>query len=311
MECIDLKMDQRKSIDTYATMFMMMLCAIWGIQQVAIKGIATEISPALQIAIRSIIAAILLWILMIYKKEYFTTSLVYYKSGLVVGILCALEFFFIAEGLRYTSASHMAVFLYAAPIFAAIGLQLFLPEEKLALLQWGGIMIAFSGVAIAFLFGQNLDTSNLNHIILGDFFGLLAGLAWGCTTVVVRSTALSSLPATHTLFYQLACAGGLLLLYACFSQQYHVHLTKSSSLSMLFQILVVAFLSYLTWFKLLKKYFASQLGTLSFLTPIFGVLAGVIMLGEKLELSFIIGSCLILIGIFMVNSYPWMKRKFI
>ncbi|MFU8927685.1 DMT family transporter [Acinetobacter puyangensis] len=303
-------MDQRKSIDTHATMIMIMLCAIWGIQQVAIKGIATEISPALQIAIRSIFAAFLLWVLMIYKKEYLTNSLVYYKSGLVIGVLATLEFFFIAEGLRYTSASHMAVFLYTAPIFAAIGLQIFLPEEKLALLQWGGIVTAFSGVVIAFLFGQNLETGNLNHIILGDFFGLLAGLSWGLTTVVIRSTSLNNIPATHTLFYQLACAGGLLLLYACFSQQYHVHLSMTSSLSMLFQIIVVAFLSYLTWFKLLKKYFASQLGVLSFLTPIFGVLAGVIMLGEKLELSFILGSCLILTGIFIVNSYPWMKRKF-
>jgi len=51
--------------------------------------------------------------------------------GLTVGVLFALEFLLVAEGLRHTSASHMVVFLYTAPIFAALGLHWRLPAERL------------------------------------------------------------------------------------------------------------------------------------------------------------------------------------
>ena len=47
--------------------------------------------------------------------------------------LFSLEYLSVGEGLRYTSASHSVVFLYTAPIFAAIGLHWKLPEERLHL----------------------------------------------------------------------------------------------------------------------------------------------------------------------------------
>lgn len=59
---------QRKQVDTYATLVMTSLCIVWGIQQVAIKGVADEISPALQVAIRSGAAAGLIYLLIILKK---------------------------------------------------------------------------------------------------------------------------------------------------------------------------------------------------------------------------------------------------
>lgn len=60
---------QRKQVDAYATLVMTSLCVIWGIQQVAIKGVADEISPVLQVAIRSGVAAGLICLLFILKKN--------------------------------------------------------------------------------------------------------------------------------------------------------------------------------------------------------------------------------------------------
>lgn len=235
---------QRKQVDTYATLVMTSLCIVWGIQQVAIKGVADEISPALQVAIRSGAAAGLIYLLIILKKTSLENFANYLIPGGAVGILFGFQFLFVAEGLRYTSASHMSVFLYTAPIFAALGLQFFRPDERLCAPQWIGIAIAFAGICVAFLSGKAPD-DNSSKTLAGDIMGLFAGLSWGGTTVLVRCSSLSGAPASLTLFYQLT--GGFLLLsaYSYFSDQNHFEPGAVGIASLIFQSAIVGFLSYL------------------------------------------------------------------
>ena len=116
------------------------------------------------------------------------------------------------EGLRYTSTAHMVVFLYTAPIFAALGLHWWLPAERLAPLQWAGIALAFTGIVVAFfLRGSQGAGPDWQRMLWGDLLGLLAGAAWGATTVLIRVTRLSSLPASQTLLYQLVVGFALLV----------------------------------------------------------------------------------------------------
>lgn len=301
---------QRKQVDTYATLVMTSLCIVWGIQQVAIKGVADEISPALQVAIRSGAAAGLIYLLIILKKtslENFANCLI---PGGAVGILFGFQFLFVAEGLRYTSASHMSVFLYTAPIFAALGLQFFRPDERLCAPQWIVIAIAFAGICVAFLSGKAPD-DNSSKTLAGDIMGLFAGLSWGATTVLVRCSSLSGAPASLTLFYQLT--GGFLLLsaYSYFSDQNHFEPGAVGIASLIFQSAIVGFLSYLAWYSLMHKYMASQLGILSFMTPVFGVITAVFFLSEQLQSGFISGSILILSGISVVSGWPWFRLRFL
>ncbi|WP_058910175.1 DMT family transporter [Entomohabitans teleogrylli] len=301
-------MSLHKALDGKAAGIMTLLCVIWGIQQVAIKGAASEVAPVLQVALRSGIAAVAVWLVMRWRRQPLALSRHYWRAGVLAGTLFALEFLFVSEGLRLTSASHMAVFLYTAPAFAAIGLQWRLPEERLSLIQWLGIGVAFGGIALAFLSGDSDAAAATGSTLAGDLLGLLAGMAWGATTVVVRSSGLGNAPATHTLFFQLAAGFVLLMLYALLAGQTHFAPGWKGTSSLLFQSLVVAFASYLVWFMLLRRYLASQLGVLSFMTPVFGVLAGVWLLGEQLQPGFAGGACLILLGIVVVSGYNTLAR---
>ena len=78
-----------------------------------------------------------------------------------------------------------------------------------------------------------------------------------------------------------------------------------------FQSLVVSFASFLAWCWLLRRYLASQLGVFSFLTPLFGVLLGVWLLGESLEPQFIAGSGFVLAGIGMVSGHAGLSRSLV
>ena len=73
-------------------------------------------------------------------------------------------------------------------------------------------------------------------------------------------------------------------------------------LSVAFQSVVVALSSYLAWFWLLRRYLASRLSILSFMTPLFGVSFGVLILNEPLDAGFVIGAVLVLSGITLVSG---------
>ena len=147
-------------------------------------------------------------------------------------------------------------------------------------------------------------------MLLGDACGILAGMAWGATTVVVRGSRLSEAPVTLTLFYQLMVGFvGLLVIAAASGQISHVSLSTVAVASVLFQGLVVSFFSYLVWFWMLKRYLASNLAVFSFMTPLFGVTFGVLVLDEPLSFNFVVGAILVLFGITFVSAEQWLRRR--
>jgi drug/metabolite transporter (DMT)-like permease len=232
-----------------------------------------------------------------------------WRAGVMAGVLFAVEFFFVAEGLRHTTASRMAVFLYTAPIFTAVGLHRLLPAERLKRHQWLGILVAFAGIAVAFL-GGDTQGATAPASLWGDFLGVLAGAAWGATIVLIRASSLSEAPPLQTLLYQLAGAFVLLLgAAAVLGQSGHVSTNATALWSILFQGVIVSFASFLTWFSLLRRYVATGLSVFSFMTPIFGVTFGVLVLGDPLSLSFVAGAALVLAGITIVSGAGIVRRR--
>lgn len=301
-------MSERRGADAFSFQVMVALCMTWGLQQVAIKLAAADIAPIMQASTRSGIAALLVALLMFWRGGWEGLRQGTWPAGLLSGVLFTLEFLFIALGLERTTAGHIAVFLYTSPIFSALGLHLLLPSERLRRMQWMGIGLCFAGIAVAF--GGGISLAHMDsRMLTGDALGLLAGAAWGLTTVVIRGSKLSEAPAGLTLFYQLASAFVLLLLLALANGQVgHFHLTPLAVGSVLFQGVVVSFVSYFIWFWLLRRYLASNLAVLSFMTPLFGVTMGVLILHEPLSLNFVAGAVLVLLGITLVSGETLFRR---
>ncbi|MBO9356087.1 EamA family transporter [Bordetella petrii] len=288
----------RLPLDGRATGLMILLCLCWGFQQIAIKLVAADISPTLQIGLRSAFAAVVLGGVVLRKEGRAVFADGTLAPGLFAGTLFAAEFLLVAQGLLYTTASHMSVFLYTAPIFTALGLHLTLPEERLRPAQWLGVALAFIGIAVAFLGrGQAVAAPAM---LLGDLLGVLAGASWGATTVAIRKTRLSETPAAKTLLYQMAVAGVALPLFAWATGQGHAVFSSAALASLAFQTLGVALFSLLVWFWLLRRYLATRLSILSFMTPLFGVAFGVLILHEPLDAAFVMGAILVMAGIFIV-----------
>ncbi|MFM0646226.1 DMT family transporter [Paraburkholderia bryophila] len=296
----------RRAPDSFAILLMIGLCAIWGLQQVAIKSTNSAVPPVFQAGLRSLVASLLVWGWARSRGTPLFRDDGTLSAGLLAGVLFAAEFVCIFLGLTLTSASRMAVFLYTAPCFTALGLHWFVEGERMRRIQWFGIFVAFAGMALAFadgfLHSHAAQASTLKGMA-GDALGVLAGVAWAATTVVVRATRLAQSSASKTLFYQLAVSAVVLLALAVGLGEAHVEtVTPLALMSLAYQAVIVAFVSYLVWFWLLTRYIASRLSVFSFLTPLFGVSFGVLLLGESFSLRFLMAAALVLVGIALVNA---------
>jgi drug/metabolite transporter (DMT)-like permease len=289
---------ERKALDATAVATMVLLCAIWGFGHVAAKFAAQGISLVFQSGVRSLVATALLLAWVRHRGTPLFERDGTLWPGLLAGLLFATEFVFIFAGLATTDAARMVVFVYLAPCMTAFGLHFLIPQERLNARQWTGVLVAFGGVALAFGDGFSSGRGTL----LGDLFGVLGALFWALTTILIRATRLASVSATKTLFYQLAVSGPVLLLAAWLLGEPGVtKLTLPVLAAFAYQCAVVAFFSYLSWFWLLRRYLAARLSVFSFLTPLFGVLGGVLILGEPLTLAFLLAAGLVGFGILLVN----------
>ena len=300
----------RRPVDGAAVLTAVVLCFIWGLQQVAIKAAGLEVTPMMQVSIRSGVAAalVLLWNRYVLKETWNTVVKPFH--GFLTGLGFTGEFLFVAEGLRFTSASHMAVLLYTAPLFAAVILAVKLPEERLSKVQWAGVACAFIGIVTAFgvpALMNSADSGLPEEWILGDVLGLLGGLSWGLTTVAIRTTTMNHAVSSQMLFWQLAVAFAILFPLGLLTGENKFEPELIGWSSLIFQTLIVSFGSYLVWCGMLRKYLAARLGVLAFMTPLFGVAMGVVLLGESIDVWFVIGAVLVLLGLVTVQGSGVLK----
>lgn len=300
-------MDLRHPINSAAAASMVVLCMLWGTQQVAIKMAAPDMAPVLQVGLRSGIASLLVLLVILVRREQHALWSEAWRPGLLAGTLFGLEFVLFAQGLRFTSASHMSIFLYTAPVFAALGLHVRLAEERLAAVQWIGIAIAFGGIVLTFFGRGGAATGDATWI--GDLLGIAAGAVWGATTIVVRTSRLAQAPAAVTLWYQLA--GACVIAVGSAFALGETRMTASVMLltSLVYQTVILSTASYLAWFALLRVYLASRLGVLSLMTPVFGIGFGIAILGDDLTSGFLMGAALILLGIVLVSGSDLLVRR--
>jgi drug/metabolite transporter (DMT)-like permease len=278
---------------------MLVLAMLWGLQQVAIKLALAGASPVAQAAVRSIVATVLLFGWARWRNLTLFDRDGTLWAGLIAGVLFGAEFILIYAGLEHTAAARMVVFVYLAPVLTALGLVWWVPGERLSGIQWVGVLLAFGGLVVAFADSFAVPGRTT---LRGDLYGVIAAVLWAATTVLIRSTRLAQARAEKTLFYQLAVSAALMPVASVMLGEAGVtDLNTTVIVSLIFQSVVVAFASYLTWFWLLTRYLAARLAVFSFLSPMFGVTFGVLILGERLSSSFVLAALLVASGIALVN----------
>ncbi|MCV0437727.1 MAG: DMT family transporter [Hydrogenophaga sp.] len=295
-------MAERKThLDSLAITLLVVCCAFWGFQQILIKDTVDEVPPLWQASLRFWGAAALIWLWCMARGVPLFARDGTFKAGLLAGTLFAGEFAFIYLGLLHTSASRLTVFLYTSPFVVALLLPRVVPGERLRRIQWTGLVIAFAAVALAFSEGF-MHSSPVAGQWLGDAMALAAGTLWGLTTLTIRSTVLSTASAEKTLFYQVAVTAAVApLVSLALGEAWSLDYSARAWTSIGLQTVVGAFASYLTWMWMLRHYPATQMSTFTFLTPVFALVFGVVLLGEPLTPQLVVALAGVAVGIVLVS----------
>jgi drug/metabolite transporter (DMT)-like permease len=287
-----------RPLDAASMVLVVLICLTWGFNQPAIKLAIHDVPPLMQCAVRSSLATLIVLGLMRLRGLPIAARDGTLGAGLIAGLLFGVEFLLIYRGLLYTTASRAVLFIYLAPFFVVIGARWLFPGDRFGLMQWLGLLMAFVGMVVAF--GVPTPATRPNQF-LGDVMMAFAAVAWAATTLIIKSSALARVSPEKTLLYQLVVGVPIVALGAVVFGERIVAMPSAVALGSLAYQTIVVGTTFSLWFALIVKFSASRLSAFTFLTPLFGVAAGHLVLGEPLTPAFALAVLLVAVGLILVS----------
>jgi drug/metabolite transporter (DMT)-like permease len=293
----------KEYLDLKAVVAIVILTLLWGFNYTAVKFANEGISPVFACAVRSVIASACGVIYCLKKGERLFHTDIMLFHGFMVGLLFGLEFACIYFGLLYTDAARSVIFVYLSPFVVAIGAHFFLKGDRLTSLKILGLVLAFTGIVVVFYGRPHTAKATM---LIGDILEITAAVLWGTTTIYIKRFMAEKVHPINTFLYQLVFSIPILFIVSLILEpQWITKIDLSIVINLFYQSVIVAFMSFFVWFKLIHSYAVSRLAAFTFFTPLFGVLFGILFLSEEFTISLMIGLPLVSMGIFFVN---WRRR---
>ncbi|MCH9747530.1 MAG: DMT family transporter [Tateyamaria sp.] len=289
-------MNRKTHIDMFGVVALIAIALNFGLNQIVIKFSNGGFQPLFMACLRSAGAGIVLLIWMRIRKIPFflpRSSLIF---GALAGVFFALEFSLLFTALDLTTVSRSSIIFYSMPVWLALILHFAVPDEKLSVLRFIGLLLAMLGVFIA-LFDRQDEQGNL----LGDILSLFAALCWAAIALLVRITPLSKISAEQQLLCQLVVSAPILLIMSLGYGTLLRDVEFIHVIGLAYQIFAIASFGFLSWFWLMKRYPVSLVASFSFLSPVFAVLLGWIILDEQIEVTIWLALGLVAAGLYLIN----------
>jgi drug/metabolite transporter (DMT)-like permease len=217
-------------------------------------------------------------------------------AGVITGTIFAFEFLFLFVALDLTTVSRTAVIFYSMPVWMAILAHFLVPGDRLTRGKAGGLALCMAGVALAMTLRSGGEAS-----LWGDLAALGAAWGWAATALMAKVSPLRRVPPEGQLLWQVGVSAPILLILAPFfgpllRDPGLIHWT-----GLAFQIVVVVSAGFIFWLWLLARYPASGVASFSFLSPVFGVALGWLLLGEEVGWTLVAALGLVACGLWAIN----------
>ena len=290
-------LDRRDAIDVAAVVIMLVLTFSWGLNGVAAKLSNTGFNPVFLTIARSAVGGVLVYLWCRWRGVRLFEADGTLPAGVLVGLLFGTEFICIFGGLEYTSVARSALMVNTMPFWVLLGAH-FVLGERMSVMKLAGLALAFCGVVLVFSDKLSLPSP---AAIIGDVMSLGGGMFWAATTLVIKRSRLAVASAERTLLYQLSVSAVMTLPMLLVAGPVFRDVSFVPIAALLFQAVYVVAVTYVLWFWLMRRYPAAGLSSFAFLTPVFGVLCGGLLLDEPLSIRIFLALALIGAGLIIVN----------
>jgi drug/metabolite transporter (DMT)-like permease len=275
------------------------LCIVWSSTWLAIKVGLRDLPPISFVAIRFVVAVVVLFAVSIGRVRLLPQKRSDYFILAVTGVLMfALNYTLLFWGELYVSSGLAAVLQTTIPIFGMLFAHWMLPDEPLRLQKLAGALLAIGGVALI-----------CSRLL--DFGGVLAfwggvGIVFGGATaaysnVLLKARRIELAPAMLAAWQMIFGTIPLLILGAIVDgNPARFHWTSMSIFCLLYLAVVGSSLTFLLLYWLLPRMTVTNLQTISLITPPGAVMLGWALGGEKFPLWSLLGAAVVLVGVWMI-----------
>lgn len=206
-------------------------------------------------------------------------------------------------GARSTGATNIALIYALAPVFIAL-VSTFWLRERLGLVQWLGIALAFAGLVHVVIKGQWSALAQV-RLVAGDLWILAATVSWTLYSIFLKRWPSDFSPIARLV---LIISGGVLLLLplAAIEALSDLPMTQTIWGWKTFALVVAAGVipgagAYLAYATLQKTLGAARAGLTLYLGPVYAAVTAFLVLGEPIEWYHGMGALIILPGIYLAS----------
>lgn len=277
----------------------------WGASAVAGKILLDAIPPSEVTFLRFFIATIILGIIvLIQNKKHFKISKFEHIKLAILGITgIALCYFFYFKGLNISTAFNAGLIESTIPL-VTLALSVLIKEEKIDIINAIGFVVAYLGVVII-ITKFDLSVILKSNYNTGDIMLLIGTLCFGLYNVLLKKFSFSFSSQNIKLFYIFMYGSIALLPWFLYDNKMgNLHWTFSGVDIICILLLSVgaSVLSYVFFNEGIKIIGASKASSFINLVPIITVILALIILKERPSFSQIVGSVVILTGVYICQS---------
>ena len=280
---------------------LVLLSLIWGSSFLFGRILMLEWPPFTVVFLRVAIAAAALWLFLLVSRRSITALLSLAPQLLIMGILNnVIPFSLILIGQREIGSGLASVVNAMTPIWTLLIAHLATSDEKISGSKLVGIVLGFCGVAV--LVGTDL-LAGLEASAWAQIAVLGATISYGFAAVYGKRFAKADPVGVST--GQLTASSLIMLPIAWLFEGGFASLTAPTPqllLSMLGLALLCTALAYILFFRILASAGATNASLVTFMVPVSAIFLGAIFLNERLNLSTIIGSLIILAGLILIDG---------
>ena len=291
---------------------LVLLGVLLGIPYALTKISQTTIPPLTGVAIRLLIAAIVLWIFALASRAKLSILKDYIPRLFVQGcISCAIPYTLIAYGQTSVNSALAAILNSTTPLFVCLISLIWTQREPLRLGRMVGVSAGLAGVVM--IAGAN-SLTGLGKDVFGQAAIILATVS--SAVAAIQGRRFNDVPPELAAAGTLTC-GALVLVPLCFVVDAPLHFTPSSGsvVALLVNAIFATALRSVIYFRLLRTIGSVGTTSVSYLKPAIAVLIGVTLMGEALTWTAMIGLLAILFGVAAINQSDlwapsWLASRF-
>ena len=289
---------------------LIVVAAIWGFGWPAGRVVATELPPIGSAWVRYVMVVIMFLAYLKWSNQWMLPSKTQWKHVAWIGLFSTFIYqSMFMYGMRYTAAGDASLMITFNPLFTAFLAVLFL-GERMSWRLFGGLVLAFAGVAVLFLASPNTDIPEMERWI-GNAFIAGAAFAWAASTIIMKRVmtdipedAEAPLSPLHLTVWS-SVIGLLILTPWAGIEALEANWTMPSVeawAGILFLAVFSTVMAYVWFAEGIRVIGAGPSAFYIYLVPPFGILGGWLLLNEQLGTSLVVAFALIVGGVLLAQS---------